>query len=137
MTYPEKIQKITEVINDDSLDEMQKVGLIKRIANKSARHKIPYPPPKSTMKEIEDQIVDYFGFSMDEINKAKRKEEIVKARQFAHYKAKKFTNESLFDIGWHFGRKDHATVLHSHKTILNYLEVDKRFRAEHEEFLNN
>jgi len=53
-----------------------------------------------------------------------RKSEIVFTRQLIMYFARQMRIGSLTFIGEKFG-KDHATVLHSIKTIENYIEVDK------------
>jgi hypothetical protein len=52
--------------------------------------------------------------------------EIVEARQLCHYFALKIQKRTSSEIGESFGKKDHATVLHSKKTILNLKDCDKR-----------
>jgi chromosomal replication initiator protein len=49
------------------------------------------------------------------------------------YLAKKYTKNSLKEIGRHFGNKDHSTVIHSIQVVDNLLEVDKKFREDLEE----
>lgn len=65
--------------------------------------------------------VEYFGMKT-------RKREIVQARQMAMYLSCKYTNCSLATIGTKIGRKDHATVLHAKKVILNLIDTDKKVR---------
>jgi chromosomal replication initiator protein len=62
-----------------------------------------------------------------------RKREVVNARQISMYLAKKYTKNSLKEIGRHFGNKDHSTVIHSIQVVDNLLEVDKKFREDLEE----
>lgn len=59
-----------------------------------------------------------------------RKREIVQARQICMYFANKYTSSSLADIGWHYGRKDHATVLHAKKTVGNLYDTDRTYREK-------
>ena len=62
-----------------------------------------------------------------------RKMEVVYARQLVMYFAKTMSVGSLAFIGSKF-YKDHATVLHSVKTIRNYIETDRQKREEIKEY---
>jgi len=63
-----------------------------------------------------------------------RKRHYVLARQISHYFAKELHPRlSLAFVGKNIGNKDHATVLHSIKTINNLIDTDKVFAAEIEE----
>ncbi|HRY32208.1 MAG TPA: chromosomal replication initiator protein DnaA [Bacteroidales bacterium] len=89
---------------------------------------------KNTAKEIsidyiQKVICDYFGLPLESINSKTRKREIVQVRQLAMYFAKKHTKSSLATIGHHCGNKDHATVLHACRTVVNLIETDKQFRT--------
>ena len=46
-----------------------------------------------------------------------RKRELVHPRQVAMYLAKEKTDLSLKSIGYHFGGRDHSTVIHAVQTI--------------------
>jgi len=59
-----------------------------------------------------------------------RKREYVYARQICMMLIKKHTNLSLGRIGELIGDKDHATVLHANKTILNLMQINKNIRSE-------
>lgn len=48
-----------------------------------------------------------------EITSQRRTKLSAKARQIVVWLARKFTERSLPDIGWHVGGRDHTTVLHS------------------------
>lgn len=134
MTNHEKLSKIAAIMNDSDLEVIEKVAWIKTIVNKTNMER--YKNPKYTIEQIETQIFNHTGVSIEQMNVKTRKREVVLARQLAHYKCRKFTRKSLAGIAWHFGHKDHATTLHSIKTINNYLEVDKYFHKEHFDFLN-
>jgi hypothetical protein len=78
-----------------------------------------------TFKEIQNNIELFL--EINDCNILTRKREIVECRQLCMYFAKKLTKKSLRTIGWYFGRKDHATVLHAVKTIDNLIETDREF----------
>lgn len=83
-----------------------------------------------TYKVIEKVISDYYNIPLYLIWSKSRKREYVKCRQLCHVFARKLLSFSLEDIGYNMGKKDHATVLHSIKTINNISETDKQLRNE-------
>ncbi|NCD06252.1 MAG: DUF4406 domain-containing protein [Spirochaetia bacterium] len=61
-----------------------------------------------------------------------RKKEFVEFRHIVHSLCKAYTKESLATIGHALTGKDHASVLHSIKTVKTLLEVDVNFRTKYE-----
>lgn len=82
-----------------------------------------------TVDYIQKVVCDYFHLPVEAIKSSSRKREVVQARQIAMYFSKSLTKYSLAAIGQQCGGKDHATVLHSCRTVNNLMETDKRFRA--------
>ena len=92
---------------------------------------LKYKPEKSeiiSVDSIKENVCNYFGLPVDHLNSQSRKREIVQTRQICHYFAKKYTKLSLIQIGWDIGGKDHATVLHSIKTVNNLMDTDIKYR---------
>ena len=88
---------------------------------------------KNTAREvsieyIQKVVCDYFDLPIEMLKSKTRKREVVQARQISMYFSKKMTKSSLANIGAHCGGKDHATVLHACRTVVNLSETDKRFR---------
>lgn len=135
MTIPEKLNYISKIIANENYSEKEKVTVIKSLINKDSDEEVR--TPKYSLSEIQKQVEKKTGITLERMNTEKRDRDVVQARQFAHFKARKFTIEPLEYIGFYFGRKDHTTVLYSCKTISGLLKVDKSFRLEHEEFLNS
>jgi chromosomal replication initiator protein len=50
-------------------------------------------------------------------------------RQVAMYLAKELTNLSLKSIGYHFGGRDHSTVIHAIQTVNDLMDTDKEMKA--------
>ncbi len=89
---------------------------------------------KNTAREvsidyIQKVVCDYFDLPIEMLKSKTRKREVVQARQISMYFSKKMTKSSLASIGAHCGGKDHATVLHACRTVMNLSETDKQFRA--------
>jgi len=79
-------------------------------------------------ERIANIIEREMGLSIGNIHTTSNKREIVLARQYAHAMIReKLPTMSLKDIGAIVGNKDHATCLHSCKTIKNLRETDKRY----------
>ena len=89
---------------------------------------------KNTAREvsieyIQKVVCDYFDLPIEMLKSKTRKREVVQARQISMYFSKKMTKSSLANIGAHCGGKDHATVLHACRTVVNLSETDKQFRS--------
>ena len=77
---------------------------------------------------IQKCVAEYFDISVADIKDKTRKKEIVLARQIAMYFAKELTNLSLKTIGYHFGNRDHSTVIHAIQTINDLIESDRKVK---------
>lgn len=86
-----------------------------------------------TIESIIDVVCDYLSIDRNRFNSSERKREIAQARQIAMFLAKRHTKAPLTQIGSAIGGRNHATVLHSCKTVQNMLDTDKAFRAQVEE----
>ena len=96
---------------------------------------------KELCKIIMEEVSMYYNIPIDEITKETRKREIVQARQFAHTIMYDLYHQSrtmsLQFIDSEIGNKDHATVLHSKKTINNLIDTDKNVRNDFYKILEN
>lgn len=78
---------------------------------------------------IEEEVCKYFDLEMEVIHSKSKKQEISQARQIAMYLSRKYTDKSYSNIGEMIGKRDHATVLHACKTVVNWIETDKKFKS--------
>ncbi len=76
------------------------------------------------IEAIQGMVCEYFDISIDDLVSQVRIRKFTVPRQVAMYLSKKFTGNSLKNIGSHFGGRDHTTVIHSCKTIKNLMETD-------------
>ena len=93
---------------------------------------------KETYREIniayiQEVVSKFFNISIDDMKDKARKKEIVIARQVAMYFSKDFTNNSLKSIGFHFGGRDHSTVIHAVQSVNDMIDTDNIFRKNVEE----
>ena len=76
---------------------------------------------------IQKSVGEYFQISVEDLKDKTRKKEIVIARQVAMYLCKEYTNHSLKSIGYHFGGRDHSTVIHAVQSVSDMIEIDNKF----------
>ena len=85
------------------------------------------------IKYIQETVSKYFHISIEDMKDKARKKEIVIARQVAMYFSKDFTNNSLKSIGFHFGGRDHSTVIHAVQSVNDMIDTDNFFKKSIEE----
>ena len=78
---------------------------------------------------IGDLVGNQFKVSIKDMQSRSRKKGITFPRQVAMYLSRKYTDESLADIGRNFNR-DHSTVLHAIKVVTNLTNRDTSVNAQ-------
>ena len=86
---------------------------------------------------IQDMIADFYDVSVADLKSKSRKKELVFPRQMAMYFAKEFTNLSLKSIGYHFGGRDHSTVIHAIQTISDLMEQEDAIKEAVQKIRSN
>lgn len=76
---------------------------------------------------IQKFVSNYFDATIEDMKGKTRKREIVVPRQVSMYLTKEYTNMSLKAIGYHFGNRDHSTVIHAIKTVNDMMDTDQKF----------
>ncbi len=60
------------------------------------------------------------------LNTSSNRPEYVFPRSVGHFLARKYTDRTYTEIGFHIGNRDHATVMHGEKKIKKYLEMKNK-----------
>lgn len=82
---------------------------------------------------IQKTVAEYFKVEVSMLKDKIRKKEIVIARQVAMYFSKEYTNHSLKAIGYHFGGRDHSTVIHAVQSVNDMMDTNAGFKSSVEE----
>ncbi|MBL3656431.1 chromosomal replication initiator protein DnaA [Fulvivirga sediminis] len=82
---------------------------------------------------IQKTVSEYFKVDVESLKDKIRKKEIVIARQVAMYFSKEYTNHSLKSIGYHFGGRDHSTVIHAVQSVNDMMDTNAAFKSQVEE----
>lgn len=86
-----------------------------------------------SIDDVVAAISQHFGVKGKDLISKSRKQAIVLARQTAMYLIQKYTELPYSQIGKHFGKRDHSTVLYSCNQVAHRIANDKKFRKEIEE----
>lgn len=77
-----------------------------------------------SIENIQKTVADYYRIKMVDLLSKKRTRNLTRPRQIAMTLAREVTTMSLPEIGNSFGGKDHSTVIHACKTIVNLRASD-------------
>ena len=75
-----------------------------------------------SVDNIQRTVAEYYSIKISDILSKRRNRTIARPRQMAMYLAKELTNHSLPEIGEAFGGRDHTTVLHACRKIVELRE---------------
>jgi chromosomal replication initiator protein len=78
-----------------------------------------------SIEKIIDVVTGHYNIKVADIKGKTRLREVVLPRQIAMYLTKEFTELSLKTIGYHFGGRDHSTVIHAIQTINDLQNQDR------------
>jgi chromosomal replication initiator protein len=78
-----------------------------------------------SVESILDVVTNHFDVDLETLRGKCRKKENVFPRQIAMYMLKELTNLPLKSIGYHFGGRDHSTVIHAVQSVSEAIEIDQ------------
>ena len=77
-----------------------------------------------TLREIATASARFFSLKLSEVRSPSRRRPVVTARGVAMYLARRWTDNSLDEIGDYFNGRDHTTVMHSCRRVELLLKTD-------------
>ena len=84
-----------------------------------------------TIENIKRKVADYYNIRVSDLSSPRRTRTLARPRQIAMALAKELTQHSLPEIGESFG-KDHTTVLHACRKVVELREQDLKIREDYE-----
>jgi chromosomal replication initiator protein len=88
---------------------------------------------KTPLRSITKLVCEYFNLRSADLKGKTRRQRVVRARGVAMLLARQLTNESLEQVGRHFGNRDHTTVLHACRKTESLITHDPAIRQAVEE----
>lgn len=84
-----------------------------------------------SITNIKKVVAQYYNIRTNEMDSKRRTRSVARPRQVAMALSKELTNHSLPEIGTEFGGRDHTTVLHACRKILELRESDSRIEEDY------
>ncbi|MBZ2169548.1 chromosomal replication initiator protein DnaA [Marinobacter sp. F4216] len=88
-----------------------------------------------SIDNIQRTVAEYYKIKVADLLSKRRTRTVTRPRQVAMALAKELTNHSLPEIGDAFGGRDHTTVLHACKKIVELQETDPGIREDYQNFM--
>ena len=85
---------------------------------------------KISIENIQKTVAEFYSIRVSDLKSKRRNRQIVRPRQIAMSIAKELTSLSLPDIGDAFGGRDHTTVIHACKKVVELCKTDSRINEE-------
>ncbi|WP_392566028.1 chromosomal replication initiator protein DnaA [Utexia brackfieldae] len=84
-----------------------------------------------TIENIQKTVAEYYKIKVADLLSKRRSRSVARPRQVAMALAKELTNKSLPEIGDAFGGRDHTTVLHACRKILELREESNDIKEDY------
>ncbi len=97
---------------------------------------LPEEPPSELPLDIETikaEVARRYEVTVEQLEGERRDKRIAQARHVAIYLSRELTNSSFPTIGRAFGQRDHTTVMHAYRKVMELLKEAPLFRSEIEE----
>ena len=88
-----------------------------------------------SIDNIQRTVAEYYKIKVADLLSKRRTRTVTRPRQVAMSLSKELTNHSLPEIGDAFGGRDHTTVLHACKKIVELQETDPGIREDYQNFM--
>ena len=88
-----------------------------------------------SIENIQRTVAEYYKIKVADLLSKRRTRSVTRPRQMAMALAKELTNHSLPEIGDAFGGRDHTTVLHACKKVVELKDSDPGIREDHHNFM--
>ena len=96
---------------------VNQVELSVEAARKIVQERLPSESTHLSIEGIQKRVARHFDLTQQLLIGKTRKQEVAMPRQIAMFLAKRLTKSPLKEIGFHFGNRDHSTVIHAVQTI--------------------
>ena len=99
------------------------------VARSAVGEHTPPAPRVVVVQSILDAVTEHFSVRLADLQGKRRNRSFAFPRQVCMYLARELTSLSYEEIGGYFGGRDHSTVLHAHRTILDQRGKDQQLES--------
>ncbi|MDO8704928.1 MAG: chromosomal replication initiator protein DnaA [Sulfuricaulis sp.] len=105
------------------------------LVNDSLKDLISFQERLVTINNIQKTVAEYFKIRISDLHSKSRSRQVARPRQVAMALSKELTDHSLPEIGNAFGGRDHTTVLHACRKIVELKAKDSRMNEDYNNLL--
>jgi chromosomal replication initiator protein len=107
------------------------------LAQQILKDSLPRAKRSLTIDDIQKKVAEEYNVSVDMLKAKKKTANIALARQVAMYLCRTLTDLPLKVIGTGFGGRDHSTVIHAQKTIVQMIKKDVNLKLKIDQLINS
>ncbi len=101
----------------EAVSLIQQQPITRALAEEALAEMIRHSVRPVKLADIDQAVCEVFGLEAEDLHSARRSKNVSGARMLAMYLARKHTRAPLSEIGQHFGRRSHSTVISAQKTV--------------------
>ena len=105
------------------------------LATESLKDLLAFHERLVTINNIQKTVAEYYKIRVADLHSKSRVRQVARPRQVAMALAKELTNHSLPEIGDAFGGRDHTTVIHACRKIVELAQTDVRVKEDYSNLL--
>ena len=105
------------------------------LATESLKDLLAFHERLVTIQNIQKTVAEYYKIRVSDLHSKDRSRVVARPRQVAMALAKELTTHSLPEIGDAFGGRDHTTVLHACRKIVELNQSDARIKEDYSNLL--
>ena len=105
------------------------------LATESLKDLLAFHERLVTINNIQKTVAEYYKIRVADLHSKSRVRQVARPRQVAMALAKELTNHSLPEIGDAFGGRDHTTVIHACRKIVELAQTDIRVKEDYSNLL--
>lgn len=112
----------------DAAGRIWKQPVTRAMAEEALAEMIRHDVRAVRLADIEKAVCDVFGLEDEALQSGRRAKGVAQPRMLAMWLARKHTRAALAEIGQHFGRRSHSTVISAQKAVSGW--VASQFKIE-------
>lgn len=105
------------------------------LAAESLKDLLAFQERLVTISNIQKTVAEYYKIRVADLSAKSRSRQVTRPRQVAMALAKELTQHSLPEIGKEFGGRDHSTVIHACRKVLELVGEDPRTKEDYDNLL--
>jgi chromosomal replication initiator protein len=105
----------------DAAGRIWRQPITRALAEEALAEMIRHGARAVRLADIDKAVCSVFGLEAETLQSGRRAKDVSHLRMLAMFLARKHTRAALSEIGQHFGRRSHSTVISAHKTVTGWV----------------